>query len=96
MQTLCWAKHRHMPGFALSELCAYRMCIYRHNLPDADNVHRKGTIRYRRHNLYILLCVTNIIPPSTLWLAPVGQHLTQGALSQWLHRSDLNSRSRLG
>ena len=42
------------------------------------------------------LSVTSTIPPSTMWLAPVGQQRTQGALSQWLHRSDLNSRSRSG
>jgi hypothetical protein len=40
--------------------------------------------------------VSTIFPKSLTWLAPVGQHVTQGALSQWLQRSERISIFRFG
>src|SRR5512139_2425073 len=37
-----------------------------------------------------------VLPKLSTWLAPVGQQVTQGGLSQWLQRSERISSERLG
>ena len=38
--------------------------------------------------MHLLAVTCTVLPKSSTWLAPVGQQLTQGGLSQWLQRSE--------